>query len=179
MRYQIFAASAALLGAIGCVEKVTAPENVTPPVRLTATITEANVCTVNVLNTAYQSIGQIRGDVPSKFIGTVADKSYHGFGCWVATSGGDGDLIVLFSGNNLGKPLAVGTYTLSNEVLDDTPAMRAQVVFRPSALGGDKLRTLDNSAGSVVVEATPTGGRIIRVNADVVRWGAAFSVLDG
>lgn len=173
MKHHLMAVSAGLLGAIACVEKATSPE-MPAPVRLTATITETNDCTVNVMNTTYQSKGQVRGDVPSKFIGTVADKSYHGFGCWVATPGGDGDLIVLFSGNNLGKPLAVGTYVPSLEVLDDTPLMRTQVVFRPSTFGADKLRTLDNSAGNVVVEATPSGGRTIRVNVDVVRWGSAF-----
>ena len=172
MKLQLLAASVAILGSTACAEKVTVPES-QPTVRLTATVTDSNDCTVNVLNTSYQSKGQIRGDVPSRFIGTVADKSYHGFGCWVATAGGDGDLIVLFSGNNFGKPLAVGTYTPSLEVLDDTPAMRAQIVFRPSAFGGDKLRTLDNATGNVVVEGTPSGGRIIRVNADVVRWSSS------
>jgi hypothetical protein len=174
MKYSVIAGSLALLGAAGCVQKATEPE-APPTYHLTATITEANQCNVNVLDKSYSSIGQIRGDVPSKFIGTVADKSYHGFGCWVATTGGDGDLIVLFSGNNLGKPLEVGTYTPSLEVLDDTPPMRAQVTFRTSEIGPDKLRTLDTLPGSIVVEATPSGGRIIKVDTQVSRiWGASL-----
>jgi hypothetical protein len=126
------------------------------------------------METNYSSIGQIRGDVPKQFVGTIPEQSYHGFGCWVATSGGDGDLIVLFSGNNLGKPLAVGTYALTHQVLDNTPLGMAAVTFRPSMLGGDKLRTMDNATGNVIVEATSTGGRVIRIEADVVRWSSFF-----
>lgn len=173
MRYQLLAASAAIVGAIACVEKTSAPE-APPTFRLTATINESNVCAVNVLDKNYSSIGQIRGDVPKAFVGTVPTASYHGFGCWVATSGGDGDLIVLFSGNNLGKPLAVGKYTPALEILDETPPMRAQVKFRTSEIGADKLVTMDNLPGSIVVEATPSGGRIIRVDIDVVRWYSAL-----
>lgn len=142
---------------------------------LSATITgDANACSVNVLDKSYSSLGQIRGDVPKSFIGTVPDKTYHGFGCWVATSGGDGDLIVLFSGNNLGKPLAVGSYTPVLEILDETPPMSAQVKFRTSEIGTDKLVTMESLPGTIIVEATPSGGRVIKVEADVVRWYSAF-----
>ena len=173
MRYKLLAASAAILGAAGCAEKVSAPQEL-PVFHLTATVTEANNCAVNVLDKSYSSIGQVRGDIPKSFVGTVADKKYHGFGCWVATSGGDGDLIVLFSGNNLGKPLAVGSYTPVLEILDETPPMSAQVKFRSAELGPDKLVTMENLPGSIVVEATPSGGRIIRVDTDVVRWYTGF-----
>ncbi|MEO5589436.1 MAG: hypothetical protein ABIS03_07605 [Gemmatimonadaceae bacterium] len=173
MKLSVLAAAAAVLSFSACVENAAAPE--TPaPVRLRATVTESNSCDVSVMSKAYSSKGQIRGDVPSQFVGTVAGQSYHGFGCWVSTSGGDGDLVVLFSGNNLGKPLAVGTYTLSREILDNTPLGKASVAFRPSDLGGDKLRTLDDASGTVVVEITPGGGRKIVIDVDVERWGRAF-----
>ncbi|MEO8194044.1 MAG: hypothetical protein ABI681_09335 [Gemmatimonadales bacterium] len=172
MRLSHLAASAAILAALGC--KEAAAPGALPTFHLTAAVTESNDCTVNVMDKTYASKGQIRGDVPIKFIGTVAEKSYHGFGCWVATNGGDGDLIVLFSGNNLGKPLDVGTYALVHDVLDDTPRMFASISFRPSELGGDKLRSIENGTGSVVVDSIASGARRITVNADVVRWGAVF-----
>ena len=103
----------------------------------------------------------------------MPEQSYHGFGCWVATNGGDGDLIVLFSGNNLGKPLEVGTYPLVHQVLDDTPHGMASVTFRTS-LFPDKLRTMDGAAGNVIVEKDADGAIVIRVEADVVRWGNVF-----
>lgn len=144
-----------------------------PTYHLTATVTASNKCSVSVFDKDYSSIGQIRGDVPTDFIGTVPTQSYHGFGCWVATSGGDGDLIVLFSGNNLGKPLEVGTYPLVHEVLDNTPLGMASVSFR-SSLFGDKLRTMDNAVGNVIVEKDANGAIVIRVDAEVVRWGKVF-----
>jgi hypothetical protein len=172
MRFPLLAVSAATLAVLGCKETTT--PDVPPTFHLTATVTESNDCDVTVMDKSYNSKGQIRGDVPAKFIGTVPEQSYHGFGCWVATSGGDGDLIVLFSGNNLGKPLAVGTYPLSLEILDNTPIGRASVSFRPSALGGDKLRTMDNAAGSVVVDSLASGARRIHIDAEVTRWGRIF-----
>jgi len=173
MRYSLLASASVILAISACQESA-APEP-PPTFRLTATVTDANTCSVTTMEKSFSSIGQIRGDVPTKFIGTVAEKSYHGMGCWVATEGGDGDLIVLFSGNNFGKPLAVGTYPLRREVLDDTPLGFASVTFRSSQLlGGDKMRTMDNAVGSVVVEATPSGGRLIRVDVEVVRWGSTF-----
>jgi hypothetical protein len=172
MRLQILSASVALLGIVAC-ENNTILE-VAPTFHLSATVTEGNSCNVSVMGKDYVSNGMVRGDVPTAFVGTVANSSYHGFGCWVATNGGDGDLIVLFSGNTLGKPLDVGTYPLSRELLDNTPLGRANVTFRPSDLQGDKLTTLDDAVGSVIVEATPTGGRIVKVDVEVSRWGRAF-----
>lgn len=169
MRYSLFAASFALVSATGCVNEASAPGPV-PIYRLTAIVTENNECTVSVLNKTYSSIGQVRGDVPTKFIGTVKDKSYHGFGCWVKTADGDGDLVILFSRNAFQKPLDVGTYPLNLEILDETPAMTASVTFRPSSLGGDNLRTMDGASGNVVVDSTATGARRIRADVDVVRW---------
>ena len=171
MRFRALAVSAAALALAGC-DKATSPD-VPPTYHLSATVTASNNCSVSVLDNDYSSIGQIRGDVPKDFIGTVPEQSYHGFGCWVATSGGDGDLIVLFSGNNLGKPLEVGTYPLVHQVLDNTPRGRAAVSFR-SSLFGDKLRTMDGATGNVIVEKDANGAIVIRVEADVVRWGNVF-----
>lgn len=178
MRLHLLAASAAILGAAAC-DTNTALVGDAPAYHLTATITASNHCDVSLEDKNYSSIGQIRGDVPKAFIGTVPEQSYHGFGCWVSTnggtstSGGDGDLIVLFSGNNLGKPLDPGTYQLSREILDNTPLGHANVTFRDSELSGDKLTTLDG-AGTVVVEETADGGRTVKVDVNVTRWGRAF-----
>ena len=169
MRFSILAGFSAVVAITACVENSAAPE-APPTFHISATVTGSNDCDVSVMDKTYSSKGQIRGDVPSKFIGTVPQQSYHGFGCWVATSDGDGDLIVLFSGNNLGKPLAVGTYPLVHEVLDNTPLGMAAVTFRPSSLGGDKLRTLDGAVGNVVVDSSASGARTIRVEAELVRW---------
>ena len=65
-------------------------------------------------------------------------------------------------------------FALSLEILDNTPLHKAAVNFRPSNLGGDKLRTRDNSSGSVTVVETPSGGRTITVDVEVIRWGPIF-----
>lgn len=174
MRFPVLALSAVAFSLTACVEKTAAPD-VPPTYKLSAVVTSANSCNVSVMDTNYNSIGQIRGDVPTRFVGTVEGKSYHGFGCWVATSGGDGDLIVLFSGNNLGKPLEVGTYPLVHEIYDSTPLGVAAVTFRPSIWGGgDRLKTMDGAIGNVIVENDGSGGLTIRVDAEVVRWGSVF-----
>ena len=170
MRIQALALSAMTLALVAC-EKTTTPD-IPPTYHLNATVTAANTCAVSVLDTNYSSIGQIRGDTPAKFVGTVND-TYHGFGCWVSTSGGDGDLIVIFSGNNLGKPLAPGTYALARQIYNETPRGFAAVSFRPSSIG-EKLRTMDGAAGNVIVEDDGKGGLTIRVEAEVVRWGEVF-----
>ncbi len=178
MRSILLSASVVVVAA-GCMQETSAPGPI-PTYRLTATATETNSCSVNVQNISYSSIGQIRGDVPSRFIGTVKDKSYHGFGCWVSVGGaittanGDGDLIILFSGNAFGKPLAVGTYKLSREILDDMPQFYANVTFRPSNLGGDTFTTNKDAQGSVVVDSTANGARRIRADVDVVRWSKSI-----
>lgn len=170
MRYTILALSAASLGILGCTGDTTAPD---PEVfHLSATVTASNTCAVTAMDKQYSSVNQVRGDLPDKFVGTVAGASYHGFGCWVAsnsTAGEDGDLIVLFSGNHLGKPLEPGTYGLVHEVYDDTPIGKAAVTFRLSTQDA-KLRTIDTSSGNVIVEVAPDGGRTVRVEADVIEW---------
>lgn len=172
MRIAILVGLPAFVLTAAC-DKLTTPD-LPSTYHISATVTSANACKVSVMDKNYSSVGQIRGDVPTRFIGTVANASYHGFGCWVATNDGDGDLIVLFSGNNLGKPLAPGTYPLVHEVYDTTPLGMASVSFRPSSLGGDKLRTFDGAPGNVMVADDGKGGLNIRVEADLLRWGSAF-----
>jgi len=172
MRLSLFAS--ALLAVVGCkTDTVLEPA---PTVHLTATVTQNNTCDVSVMDHNYSSIGQVRGDVPKAFIGTLPNAGYHGFGCWVATNGGDGDLIIIFSGNNLGKPLEPGTYKLKRELLDDDPAGFANVTFRGSQLNlnGDRLTTLDGAEGTVVVEATPDGGRVVKADVQVARFSTGF-----
>lgn len=168
MRLPFFATSIALLVTAACAEKT--PVEPVPTFHLNATVAGSGTCDVDALAKTYQSTGQQRGDTGEKFVGTLATETYHGVGCWVGTTNGDGDIIVIFSGNSLGQPLAVGTYQLSREILDDTPLMRANVTFRNSDMPGSKLVTLDNAVGTVVVDSTSTGERIIRANVEVTRW---------
>ncbi len=169
MRLSIPALALATIAIAACTEN-TAPVGDAPTFHLSANITGTGDCTVNALDHDYISNNAQRGDVGPKFVGTVANDSYHGIGCWVGTQGGDGDLIILFSGNNLGKPLAVGTYQLNREILDETPLMHANVTFRNSEMLGDKLTTLDNAAGSVVVDSTASGARVIHADVALTRW---------
>jgi hypothetical protein len=169
MRLPILATSLAILAATGCKE-TTAPLGPAPTFHLNATISDTGACTVKALDHDYVSNNAQRGDIGTMFVGTLPDLSYHGVGCWVGTASGDGDLIVIFSGNSLGKPLDVGTYALSRQILDNTPAMHANVTFRNSEMLGDKLVTLDGAAGSVTVEATPSGGRVIKADVELTRW---------
>ncbi len=161
--------------------KVDSTSTAEPPVtfRVTATISGNNTCAVNTLQKSLSSIGQIAGDKPTKFIGTL-DKNYHGLTCWVSadggvsTTGGDGFFNVVFSGNTFGKPLAVGTYGLRFEILDNSPEMMATIRFGSSILGGDELRPLDNAQGSVVVDSTANGTRTIRVDLQAIRYHRGF-----
>ena len=142
-----------------------------PKFRVTATVTDDNKCMVSAMGKTYSSSGQVRGDLPSKFVGTVADKSYHGFGCAVQTTGGDGDIVVLFSGNNLGKPLEPGVYPISLDIFDNTPPGRASVSFNSSDYGPFKLRAKDGAPGTVTVEETLDGGRRIIVDVEMIQFG--------
>ncbi len=171
MRLRLIALTT-LLAASGCKE-IAGPVDA-PVFRVTATITDENSCVVSAMGKTYASQGQIRGDAPAEFVGTEKDRSYHGFGCAVYRPDGDGDIIVLFSKNNFGKPLAPGTYSIVSEVLDETPAGMAQVRFNSSDYGPFKLNTMDNLGGEVIVEVTPAGGRKITVNVNTIQWGEPF-----
>jgi hypothetical protein len=168
----------ATLGVMAC--EPTKVSDTAPTYRLTATVTQNNTCQVSVQDRVYSSVNVVRGDVPKAFIGTLPNATYHGFGCWVSVDGGvspkdgDGDLVVIFSGNNFGKPLDPGTYPLKLEILDDTPVGFANVTFRPSNLNGDRLTTMDGAQGSVIVTATADGGRMITIDTQVSRYNGGY-----
>ncbi|MBA3727385.1 MAG: hypothetical protein H0W86_13375 [Armatimonadetes bacterium] len=161
--------------AVSCKNDTTQPQ-VLPTIRLVANVTGSNTCSVNTLGTSYGSIGQIRGDVPTKFVGTLPNKGYHGFTCWVSTDGGvtangdNGFINVIFSGNTYGKPLDVGTYALRFEILDDSPPMTATIRFHPASMNNDELRPLDNTVGNIVVDSTASGVRNVHIDLEAVRW---------
>lgn len=168
-----------LLVASGCkIAEPTAPR--TPATyRITATISGANTCTVNAPDNVYSSTNNISGDTPRKFVSTY-NANYHGFSCWVSVDGGQSEKLgagffnVIFSGNTLGKPLAVGTYGVKFEILDDTPAMMATIRFKTLNLNGDEYRPLDNASGSIVVDSTADGTRNIHVDIQAIRFSYNF-----
>jgi hypothetical protein len=163
-----------------CKVDTTAPFVAAPTYHVLATITGTNTCAVNALDVAYGSIGQISGDKPTKFVGTLSDKGYHGFSCWVSTDGGitangdNGFINVIFSGNTFGQPLQVGTYGLKLDILDDTPPMMASIRFHPASLSNDELRPLDGAVGSIVVDSTASGVRNIHIDLQATRWHYGF-----
>jgi hypothetical protein len=178
MRKSLFALTL-LVAASACkIESTTQPVDV-PLYHVVATVTGSNTCAVSAMDKTYGSIGQVAGDVPSKFIGTL-DKNYHGLSCWVSVdggntkNGGDAFINIIFSGNNFGKPLAVGTYKLTWLVLDETPPMTATIRFHPSDLDGDELRPLDNAVGSIVVDSAANGARTIHVDLQAIRYSNRF-----
>ncbi len=168
-----FGLAAALLALVAC-EQTSAPFE--PPVfRVTATVTDDNKCTVSAMGKTYTSSGQIRGDKPSQFVGSMPNVNYHGFGCVVHADGLPGDIIVQFSRNNFGKPLEPGTYPISLDIVDESRPQTASVRFDSQDYGPYKLRTSDKSAGSVIVEETATGGRRITVDVEMIQWGDPLS----
>jgi hypothetical protein len=52
--------------------------------------------------------------------------------------------------------------------------MSAQVKFLTAEIGTDRLVTREDLPATIVVEATPSGGRVIKVDADVFRWWTTF-----
>jgi hypothetical protein len=120
-------------------------------------------------------VGNITGDVPKKFVSTY-NANYHGFSCWVSVDGGvseksgAGFFNVIFSGNTLGKPLAVGSYGVRFVILDDTPPMMATIRFKTLLLNGDEYRPMDNAPGSIVVDSTADGTRNIHVDLQAIRY---------
>ena len=175
----IFPALAVLLAASGC--KVVEPTTPVDPTmyHITATITGSNTCSVTAPDNNYSSINNITGDLPRKFVSTY-DRNYHGFSCWVSVDGGVSEKLgagffnVIFSGNTLGKPLAVGSYKLKFEVLDETPPMNATIRFKTLKLNGDEYRPLDTSAGSIVVDSTTDGTRNIHIDLQAFRFSYSF-----
>lgn len=178
MMRSVFPALTFLLAASGCKTESTAPATPTS-YHITATITGANTCAVNAPDNVYTSIGNITGDVPKKFVSTF-NKNYHGFSCWVSVDGGVSEKLgagffnVIFSGNTLGKPLAVGTYGVKFEILDETPPMLATIRFKTLNLNGDEYRPLDNAVGSITVDSTADGSRNIHVDLRAIRYSYNF-----
>jgi hypothetical protein len=179
MMRTIFPALAVLLAASGCkVAESTTPLDPTM-YHITATISGSNACTVTAPDNTYSSVNNITGDLPKKFVSTF-DRNYHGFSCWVSVDGGVSEALgagffnVIFSGNTLGKPLAVGTYKPKFEILDETPAMYASIRFKTLELNGDEYRPLDTSIGSIVVDSTADGTRNIHVDLQAFRFKYTF-----
>lgn len=181
MMRSIFPAMALLLAASAC-KATDASKPLVPPVlyHITATITGSNTCVVNAPgNVVYSSTNNIKGDLPKKFVSTF-NANYHGFSCWVSVDGGKSEALgagffnVIFSGNTLGKPLAVGTYGLKFEILDETPPMMASIRFKTLDLNGDEYRPLDTSVGSIVVDSTADGTRNIHVDMQAFRFVYSF-----
>jgi hypothetical protein len=134
---------------------------------------------VNAPDNVYSSVNNFYGDKPNKFVSTY-DANYHGFSCWVSVDGGKseaqgaGFFNVVFSGNTLGKPLAVGNYGVKFEILDTTPPMMATVRFKTLNLNGDEYRPVDNAVGSIVVDSTADGTRNIHVDIQAIRFSFNF-----
>ncbi|HEY8166824.1 MAG TPA: hypothetical protein VIF83_14830 [Gemmatimonadaceae bacterium] len=141
---------------------------------MTFSVTDKGVCTVQIENHTYTSVGQVRYDSPPAFIGTIQNMGYHGFSCWVGTPGGDGEIKVVFAGDNYGKPLAVGKYIPRLEFRYDEPGF-AWVTFRSAMLGTRLLQTYD-AQGSVDVTATSDGGRVITGDLRVLPLDMGFSL---
>lgn len=166
-----------LLAVSGCKVEPTTPR-APDTFHIQATITGANTCSVTAPDNVYTSVNNITGDLPRKFVSTY-DKNYHGFSCWVSVDGGVSEKLgagffnVIFSGNTLGKPLAVGSYGIRFELLDETPPMMATIRFKTLLLNGDEYRPLDNATGSIVVDSTADGTRNIHVDLKTIRFSYA------
>lgn len=176
----IFPALALILAAAGC--KVT--DSATPPqptmYHITAELSGSNTCSVTAPDNVYTSTNNFNlGDKPKKFVSTY-NANYHGFSCWVSVDGGKSEALgagffnVIFSGNTYGQPLAVGTYKLKFEILDETPPMSASIRFKTLNLNGDEYRPLDTSEGTIVVDSTADGTRNVHVNIQAFRWSPSF-----
>ena len=168
-----------VLLATGCKVAETATPQDPTMYHISATISGANTCTVTAPDNTYSSVNNITGDQPKKFVSTY-DKPYHGFSCWVSVDGGVSEKLgagffnVIFSGNTLGKPLAVGSYKLTFEVLDETPPMTATIRFKTLNLNGDEYRPISTSTGTIVVDSTADGTRNIHVDLQAVRFSYNF-----
>lgn len=157
----------------GCKAAETVQAPLPEGIPLTFSVTDKGLCTVQVEGHTFTSEGQVRYDSPPSFVGTIQNMGYHGFSCWVGTAGGDGELKVVFAGDNYGKPLGVGTYIPRLEFRYDEPGY-VWVTFRSAMLGGPLLQTY-NSEGAVDVSATATGGRVVTGNLRVLPLDIGFS----
>ena len=170
MRYLALSSVVAALAVSGCTREPAAPVQLeTIPLR--ATVTPDNHCTVEAYGKTYSSVGQVRGALLPTFTGTENNPGLHAIGCWVNTSDGtDGELVVIFSGNSYQLPFPTGTYQPRFEPPYGTNDMIASVSFRASAHPGEKLVTIDQSTGTVTVDAAPNGARTIRLDVTAVQY---------
>jgi len=162
--------SIAALVATGCVQDLSAPiPSETIPLR--ATITPDNRCTVETLGKTFTSIGQVRGATLPTLTGSLESQGFHAVGCWVAMSDGtDGDFVLTFSGDSFQKPFEAGSYLPRFEPPYGSTEKLVSVVFRTQALPDHRLRTIDQSTGTVTIETGPGGAKTIRVDLSVIKF---------
>jgi len=162
-----------VLALAGCKQTETVAPPLPEGIPLTFTVTADDVCTVQVEGRTFTSVGQVRVDTPPAFIGTLQNVGYHGFSCWVGTDSGDGELKVVFAGDNYQKPLAVGKYIPRLEFRYDEPGY-VMVTFRSSMFSGPKFQTYD-AQGGVDVTETAGGGRTVNGDVRVLALDMGFS----
>ncbi len=170
MRSIALSSIATILVVGGCIKETTAPVRLESfPLR--ATITPDNRCMVSALGKTYTSIGQVRGVVLPAFSGTLENAGYHAVGCWVAApDGSDGDLVILFSGDSYQKQFATGTFQPRFEPPFGTTDKIVSVSFRAAILPNERLATVDQSTGAVVVDSNSSGNRTIRVDVTAIKY---------
>jgi hypothetical protein len=170
MRNIALSSIATIFVVAGCAKETTAPVQLESfPLR--ATVTPDNRCTVEALGMTYTSIGQVRGVVLPAFSGTLENAGYHAVGCWVAApDGSDGDLVVLFSGDSFQKQFETGTFQPRFEPPFGASEKIVSVSFRAAILPNERLATVDESTGSVVVESNSAGNRTVRVDVTAIKY---------
>lgn len=161
---------AAALAVAGCAREPAAPVQLaTVPLR--ATVTADNHCTVEAYGKTYTSVGQVRGALLPSFTGTENNAGLHAIGCWVSLpDGSDGELVVIFSGNSYQLPFSTGTFQPRYEAPYGTNDMIATVSFRSALHPHEKLVTIDQSTGTVIVDAAPDGARTIRLDVTAYQY---------
>jgi len=170
MRILALSSIAVALVATGCVQDLSAPTPAeTFPFR--ATVTADGTCTVQTLGRTYTSVGQVVGASLPTFSGVLENDGYHAIGCWVlADDGTDGSLILTFAGGSVGKPFEPGTYMPRFEAPYGYNDKLVSMTFRLSALPNQRLRTIDQSVGSVTIDGLLEGPKTIRVDVTVVKY---------
>ena len=170
MRIIALSSIAAALALTGCVQDLSAPA---PPETfpLRATVTADNTCTVEVLGRTYTSIGQVVGATLPTFSGSLENDGWHAVGCWVVNvDGTDGALILTFSGDSYQKPFEPGTYMPRFEAPYGSSEKLVSLTFRMAFLQDQRLRTTNESTGSVTIEGPVSGNRKISVDVSVVKY---------
>lgn len=162
--------SIAALVLSGCVQDLSAPA---PPETfpLRASVTADNTCTVEVLGRTYTSIGHVVGATLPTFSGTLENQGYHAIGCWVLNSDGtDGSLLLTFSGDSYQKPFEPGTYMPRFEAPYGSTGKLVSLTFRMAVLTNQRLRSTNESTGSVTIEGLLSGAKTIRADVSVVKF---------